>query len=309
MLGYSLFGYSLAQWALFFYFYCFCGWIWESCFVSVREKHWVNRGFLHGPVIPIYGTGAVSVLFLAAPVQQYVVLVYLVGAAGATVLEYVTGSVMEKLFKVRYWDYSEKRFNLNGHICLGATVLWGFFSILMTYVCHRPVAEAVGKIPEEMTAYLAVAFTVVFSGDTMLSVREALDLRELLKDITQNSQEILRLQKRMEVILAFLSEDTERLRSKVSESIDAGLDTIGQTRVAQGVGKLKDAVKPDSGRMLAELEKLKGELERVKETKLPGTNQMYRQALRILKRNPQAISATYKKALDEIKGHIFGNEA
>ena len=110
-----MYGYHFFQWILFFFIYCFFGWIWESCYVSAKERKWVNRGFLHGPLIPIYGFGALAVLFAAIPVRDDLVLVYIFGMVGATLLEYVTGAVMEKIFKVRYWDYSGQPLNLNGH--------------------------------------------------------------------------------------------------------------------------------------------------------------------------------------------------
>ena len=108
--------YSAGQWVLLFFFYCFLGWVWESCYVSACRRQWVNRGFLHGPLLPIYGSGAILILFVTLPAQDHLWLVWLLGMIAATALEYVTGDVMERLFKVRYWDYSKKRFNLNGHI-------------------------------------------------------------------------------------------------------------------------------------------------------------------------------------------------
>ena len=88
-------GYTLSEWLLFFYIYCFIGWIWESCYVSARKRHWVNRGFLKGPLLPIYGSGAVVILAAALPLRQYPVLMVLGGMAAATLLEYVTGAAME----------------------------------------------------------------------------------------------------------------------------------------------------------------------------------------------------------------------
>ena len=110
--------YTTGQWVLLFFFYCFCGWVWESCYVSIRQRRWVNRGFLHGPVLPIYGSGAIIILFVTLPVRQDLRLVFLLGTAAATALEYVTGAVMERLFQMRYWDYSSQPFNLHGYICL-----------------------------------------------------------------------------------------------------------------------------------------------------------------------------------------------
>lgn len=92
--------YSLGQWLLFFFLYCFLGWVWESCYVSAKRRQWVNRGFLHGPMLPIYGTGAVIILLATIPVRDSLWLVFLLGMLAATALEYVTGAAMEALFKV-----------------------------------------------------------------------------------------------------------------------------------------------------------------------------------------------------------------
>ena len=117
--------YTIDQWILFFMFYCLCGWIWESCYVSAMERRWVNRGFLHGPLLPIYGSGALVILISTIWVKDNLWLVFLFGMIAATVLEYVTGAVMEKLFKVRYWDYSKQKLNLKGYICLTSSLAWG----------------------------------------------------------------------------------------------------------------------------------------------------------------------------------------
>ena len=78
--------YTPGQWALLFFFYCFCGWVWESCYVSAKQRHWVNRGFLHGPLLPIYGSGAIIILFATLPVADNFWLVYFLGMLAATAL-------------------------------------------------------------------------------------------------------------------------------------------------------------------------------------------------------------------------------
>ena len=93
--------YTLSQWLLFFFLYSFFGWIWESCYVSLRKHRWVNRGFMHGPMLPLYGLGAVSVLIITLPVRDNLPLVFIMGMIGATLLEFFTGMVMESLFHVR----------------------------------------------------------------------------------------------------------------------------------------------------------------------------------------------------------------
>ena len=133
-----MYSYTMAQWLFFFYFYCFFGWCFESSYVSIKNRHPVNRGFMRGPFLPLYGSGAVMMLVVSMPFQHNLVLTYIAGCIGATVLEYVTGVVMEALFKVRYWDYSNQKFNFQGQICLSSTLAWGGLTILMTTVVHRP---------------------------------------------------------------------------------------------------------------------------------------------------------------------------
>ena len=99
-----MYTYPWYHWITFFFLYSFFGWIFESAYVSILKRRFVNRGFLRLPLLPLYGTGAVMMLWLSLPVKDSVVLVYLFGAVGATALEFVTGYTMERLFKIKYWD-------------------------------------------------------------------------------------------------------------------------------------------------------------------------------------------------------------
>ena len=120
-----MYHYDFFEWLAFFAVYCFIGWAFESVYVSIEHGKWVNRGFLNGPFLPIYGFGAIIMLFSALPVRNSVPLTFLFGMIGATLLEYVTGYLMEKIFQVKLWDYSYEPLNLNGYICLGCSLMWG----------------------------------------------------------------------------------------------------------------------------------------------------------------------------------------
>ena len=179
--------YTPLQWLLIFFVYSVLGWVWESCYVSVKSKRWVNRGFLHGPWLPIYGSGAVVVLVVTLPARGRPALIFLLGMIGATVLEYVTGESMEKLFHMRYWDYSDKPLNVNGHICLGVSIGWGVFSLVLLYVLHPPVEDLVLWLPVPVAQVLALCLTAAFAVDTTWSVQKALDtgdIRLLKTDFT-----------------------------------------------------------------------------------------------------------------------------
>ena len=187
-----MYNYHFQDWLLFFYFYCIFGWCFESVYVSLISRRPVNRGFLKGPWLPLYGTGAVVVLWLTLPFRAHPVLVYMVGMLGATVLEYVTGEAMVRLFKVRYWDYSNQKFQYKGHICLSSSIVWGFFSLLMVYVVHERVAGLIFRIPVEIRSVLAFGITVCMACDTGAAFRRAMDLREVLLQAEQIRVELER---------------------------------------------------------------------------------------------------------------------
>ena len=228
--------YSAGQWVLLFFFYCFCGWVWESCYVSVRQRRWVNRGFLQGPLLPIYGSGAIIILFATLPVAGSLPLIWLFGMLAATALEYVVGAAMEKIFKVRYWDYSNQKYNLNGHICLTSSIAWGFFSILLVRCIHPPIGRLLADVPSWLVDPLALILTAAFTVDVVRSVQAALDLRETLTRLTEENEDLRRLAKRAEVAAAFAEEDLRRFREQTEVE-----KLVWQLRLEEGMDQLRDA--------------------------------------------------------------------
>ena len=190
--------------------------MWESCYVSAKQRQWVNRGFLHGPLLPIYGSGAIIILFVTLPVADHFWLVYLLGMLAATALEYVVGMVMEQLFKVRYWDYTKQPFNLNGYICLTSSLAWGFFSDLMVYVIHPPIDKLLHKLPALLVNPLAAVIAAAFIVDTVKSTKAAIDLREVLTRLTEENAELRKLAQRAEAAQARTAEELQAFREKTS---------------------------------------------------------------------------------------------
>ncbi len=187
-----MYSYHFTEWLSFFYFYCIFGWCFESVYVSLAEHHPVNRGFMKGPWLPLYGSGAILILWLTLPFQETPVLVYLVGAVGATILEYVTGEAMVRLFEVRYWDYSNQHFQYKGHICLSSTIVWGFLSLLMVYVVHGYVERFILWMNDEFVSVLTFLITVCIVYDFNSALRKTLDLRDLLIQAEQLRDEMER---------------------------------------------------------------------------------------------------------------------
>ncbi len=206
--------YTFIQWLFFFYFYCFFGWCFESTYVSIKSKKLVNRGFMRGPFLPLYGSGGIMMLVVSMPFQDNVVLTYIAGVIGATALEYVTGVTMEALFKVRYWDYSKNKFNFQGHICLGSSLAWGGLTILMTKVIHKPIEHFVLSIPTTALTVITCILTVYIVVDFTLSFKAAMDLRDILVKIERAREELERMQHRLDIIIAFNNEEKEQKKQE-----------------------------------------------------------------------------------------------
>lgn len=131
--------YHLMNWLII---YSFFGWVWETCYVSVKSGKFVNRGFINGPFCTIYGFGAVSVYMILRPFSDNLLYLYLGGVVVATALEYVTAVLMESIFHTSWWDYSDNKFNFQGRICLGASLGWGAFTVILFKVLH-PFVESI----------------------------------------------------------------------------------------------------------------------------------------------------------------------
>lgn len=215
-----MYTYTWYQWLTFFYLYCFFGWIFESGYVSLKKRRPVNRGFLRIPMLPLYGTGAVMMLWVSIPVRDNLVLTWASGVIGATILEYVTGYVMERLFKVRYWDYSNQKWNLHGYICLSSSVAWGFLTIFMTHLIHKPIERAVLAMPVMWDILFVSIVTVVFVYDSVICVREAFAFGQSLEALKKIRQDLDSLQ----VQSALLKMEAEERLEEAKEDFRTNLE-------------------------------------------------------------------------------------
>lgn len=292
--------YTAVQWLFFFYFYCFFGWIFESTFVSVKSRHFVNRGFMRGPFLPIYGSGAIMMLVVSMPFQDNIFLTYIAGCIGATVLELVTGVVMEALFKVRYWDYSNQKFNYKGHICLSSTVAWGFLTILMTEFLHKGVEKVVFAIPENIVTVLTIILSVYIVVDFTLSFKAAMDLRDILVGLEKAREELERIQKRLDVLIAVASDERELRKQEresrteeLVESLEERFNRIKErlvTEPGEFVGDVRDELMELRSKYLLEKEH-RLQFGRIKD--------FYQRNL--IKGNPGMRSKRFNDALEELK--------
>ena len=302
--------YTFIQWLLFFFIYCFLGWVWESCYVSIKKREWINRGFLHGPMLPIYGSGAIIVLLCTIGVRDQVILIFIFGMTGATILEYVTGACMERLFRVRYWDYSHMPLNLKGYICLPVSLGWGVFSVLLVRVIHVPIENLVLQIPERIAEVVSVVCSSAFAVDFTLSFSEAMDLRDMLIRLSDSNEKIQRLQKRLEVVSAFAEDGLMQYQMKREERKMSRKEFLGgmierqrenrRMMLVELIDRVNESI--DAGlEKREELQKIKTQIEQEFKNIGSLTNRAARRSARLLHRNPNTVSKRYAEALKQVQ--------
>lgn len=162
--------YTVFQLLELFLIYAFLGWCVEVCFVAVTSGQVVNRGFLNGPVCPIYGVGMLGVLLLLEPIADSLGLLFLLGMALCSLVEFLGGWIMEKIFHTRWWDYSDRPFNLNGYICLGISLLWGLSVVFVVRLVHPLIFSLVCLLPHLLALILVIVLYALFLADFIVTL-------------------------------------------------------------------------------------------------------------------------------------------
>lgn len=195
--------------------YSILGWVVESIYMSICNRKLTNRGFIHGPMCPIYGVGAMSVYFILRPLEGNLVALYFCGAFLATLLEYVTAIVMQKVFGCIWWDYNEKPFNYKGILCLESTIAWGFYTLFLFLFLHKWVNAFMGLYSRTTGIFISIILIIYYAIDFTVSLIGAIDLNVKLKKLSGIVDE---LQERLKGIHAVpgRSQIVERLESHIS---------------------------------------------------------------------------------------------
>lgn len=171
---------NIIKYILLFFFYSAAGWCLETTYCSIGEKRFINRGFLTGPLCPIYGTAAlVLIILIYNPFKDNMLVVFLLGIVLCDIVEFFTSLIMEKLFAARWWDYTYELFNLSGRICLKHSLYWGVISIAFVKVIHPAVDNLYSKINGDYLIYILIGVLAVFTADVINAVIKAADIRKL----------------------------------------------------------------------------------------------------------------------------------
>ncbi len=242
-----------SQLVVWFSFFGLIGWLFESTYCSIVEKRWCNRGFLFGPVCPIYGVGAVGALIVFGNPVVYAALppawaIFLVCAVGASAIEWVTSVAMEKVFGTVWWDYSDLPLNLDGRVCVPAAACFGVCGLLIIYVA-LPLVQAVNAAVAPLTFELAgLILMALLAADTTLTVCALTEVIAVVENV-QGS-----FDSRVQGALDSGAEKAGRVRETGADAVDrlrdTGVDAVDRLRDTRDdyAERLRDAASHLSGR-------------------------------------------------------------
>lgn len=205
---------TIETWFLWLMIYSVIGWVYESTICSIGQRKLINRGFLNGPYCPIYGTGAVLVLLVLGRIQNPVLL-FFAGAVLTCSLEYLTSWLMEKLFHARWWDYSKRKCNIGGRVCLIGAVVFGAFSVVLILVLHPFIKSLTDRLTDLALNIICAMLFVGIVSDLIVTVKGLLGTHAVFAEYA-----VLLQQKRRELsekLRLGAEEGRERIRELSAE--------------------------------------------------------------------------------------------
>lgn len=180
----NILGYPIQALVLYFIFYSFLGWLMETCYCSILQHRLVDRGFLYGPVCPIYGAGVTLMILFFTPLKNHLILFYLTAVVVMTSWEYFVAWVLETTTHVRYWDYSNHRFNLKGRVCLSIALTWGLLSYVVIFWIQPQVERLYDTIPPWLINTLCISLLLIMLVDAALTIRHLALMSQLVVKLT-----------------------------------------------------------------------------------------------------------------------------
>lgn len=239
---------------LLFLIYSFMGWCMEVCVSLVTRKKFINRGFLIGPYCPIYGWGAILITLLLSYFTDKPILLFFMAILICGTLEYLTSFFMEKIYHLRWWDYSNKKFNINGRVCLDTIIPFGILGTTIMYVTNPFFLDKLNMIPNNTLNIIFYILFAIFTIDGIISSTTILGIRKTTTDVNRenredNTEEITKKVREILLGQSFIQRrlvnaypKLQVLKIKVKEKIDKTKEEIGKQKeiLDDKVTKAKD---------------------------------------------------------------------
>ncbi|WP_026884642.1 putative ABC transporter permease [Clostridium akagii] len=213
-----IFNLSLYNVILYFTIYAFIGWCIEVVYAAIKTGEFVNRGFLNGPVCPIYGFGVVILIELITPIGNNLILIFIVSIIVTSLIEFITGFILEKLFNNRWWDYSQRSFNIKGYICLRFSLIWGLASVFVVKIIHTVIRDITKLIPILLGNIMLGVIITLLIIDMVAAVETVLKFNVRLKKIDEISA---RIKESSDTLAKEISKDSIEFKRKHEDELIA----------------------------------------------------------------------------------------
>ena len=252
----QIFGVDVRIYFLLFIIYSFIGWCIEVVGRLIEDKRFINRGFLIGPYCPIYGYGGLLITFLLKKYIEDPLTLFIMAILVCGILEYATSYLMEKIFKARWWDYSKRKFNINGRVCLETIIPFGLLGLLIMYVTNPFLLEKLEQIPDIWLNILFWTLLTIFIVDNVVSTVVISYIKKALKFVGKNIDTTEELTKKIKEVLMKKSPLHRRLANAYPK-----LEAV-KTKIKEKTKEIKQQVEEQSREVI---EQLKNQKEEIKE--------------------------------------------
>lgn len=182
--------YNWIEMLLIFAVYAILGWVTEVVFFTLKTGTFVNRGFLNGPLCPLYGFGVLGVLLIMYPIQDNILLLFIGSMAFCTAIELITGIVLEKLFHDTWWDYTDQPFNFKGYICLRFSIMWGIACVSVIRILHPGIMKGIDSLHFGVAVFLICAFYIYAACDLFVTVRGINNVNRALRKMAERAHNV-----------------------------------------------------------------------------------------------------------------------
>ena len=296
---------------LYFFVYGFLGWCTEVGFAAFKTHHFVNRGFLNGPICPIYGVGVTAVITVLTPYKSDIIVLYILSVVLVTVLEGVTGWAMDKIFHNKWWDYSDMPLNIGGYVCLLFSIVWGFACLFIIYFIQPLVHDLISIIPTivgiiliiilgiTLIADLYVTASTIFKFNRRLAAMEkiAAEMHEISEQIGQGIfEKTIRAMDRQEASKEKLATATDEFKEKMQDTAS------GLKEKTQGTAfELKERALDARERSQEISEELRSRIASLHTRYHESTDKPGRISRRLMNAFPKMESRQYKESLEVLK--------
>ena len=208
----------------YFVIYSVLGWCCEFVYNGILDKKLSNSGFMYGPYCPVYGVGAICVLYPLMPLKKYPILIFVVGVIITSAIEYFTSWIMEKLFHTRWWDYSHYKFNIHGRVCLLNSTLFGIMCLVAVYIVHPRVEAIVHSIPVNKLMLMMNIAAIILCIDCIFTVIHLVKRKRLIEKV---QQELVLLYNQFEKEMAEIKQGSQTVFMEWTQS---RADLIAKTK-------------------------------------------------------------------------------